>query len=333
MSPRITVIISCYNYAQYLPDAVHSVLRQSLEDWEAIVIDDASSDNTAEVMRAFTDSRIVCVYHKENRGNIVTYNEGIALARGADVVVLSADDQYHPDFFKRTVAMLDDHPEAGMVYTGWEVINDRGLFIRQVAQPHAEDGVYDELPLLVLHCHIAQCAAVVRKRVYQEVGLFVYPRDGDWDMWLRIARKYPIAFIRQSLYRYRRHGDNMSVNFESLTRMEQEYDQIITSLFADTTLPLHVRCLKRKATAFLCWNSAHFRFMRRDWWGGIHMLFKAISLDATVVMHPRRWTGMVSSIMQGISRRSWSWCMRVVGSSAMWPWGLKRICRPVRRIR
>ncbi len=305
MSPKISVIIPCHNYACYLAEAAESVLRQSLEDWEAIVIDDASLDNSADVMRTFTDPRILQVFHKENKGNIATYNEAIEMARGEFVVVLSADDRYHPDFLKRTVAMLDAHPEAGMVYTGWEIVDDRGRYVRRMPSPHLTDGVYDELPLLVLNCHIAQCSAVVRHRVYQEVGLFTLRRAGDWDVWLRIAGKYPIAFVRQSLYQYRRHGQNMSVQPETLILTEMEMEQMFTRFFADPTLPAHVRHLERKSRAMRQWTTARLRLMRRDWAGGVQALCKAITADASVASSPRRWVGLAMTAMQGATGRSW----------------------------
>lgn len=304
--PRISVFIPCHNYAHYLPEAVESVLRQSFADWEAIVIDDASTDATAEVIRAFTDPRIIPIYHSENKGNIATYNEAIALSRGEFVVALSADDLYHPDFFKKTTAMLDAHPEAGMVYTGWEVINTEGHVIRRVySMPHREDGVYDELPHLVLGCHIAQCTAVVRCRVYQDVGGFSLSRAGDWDMWLRIARKYPVAFVRDSLYQYRRHGRNMSVDPDSLRITEAESALILSRLFNDPMLPTHVAALADKALASQQWLFARLRFMRRDWTGGVRAFREAIGSDVSLATSPRRIAGMALAVAQGIIGRGW----------------------------
>ncbi len=306
MPPRISVFIPCYNYAHYLPEAVESVLRQSFPDWEAIAIDDASTDATLEVMHSFTDPRIIRIYHNETKGNIATYNEAIALSRGEFVVALSADDRYHPDFFKKTIAMLDAHPEAGMAYTGWEIIDANGRVIRRVgSMPHREDGVYDDLPHLVLGCYIAQCTVVVRRRVYQEVGAFTLSRAGDWDMWLRIARKYPIAFVREPLYQYRRHGRNMSADPDSLKTTEVESALVLSRLLNDPELPAHVAGLANKALAWQQWWFARLRFMRRDWAGGVRAFREAVGGDVTLATSPRRVAGMALAVAQGIVGRAW----------------------------
>lgn len=307
MSPKVSVIISSYNYARYLREAVESVIRQSLADWEAIIIDDASTDESAQVMQGFTDPRIVKVYHTENMGNIATYNEGLALAHGEFLANLASDDRYHPDFFRNTVAMLEAHPEAGMAYTKWELIDTDGRFVRRVNTiPHRTDGVHDELRHLVLSCYIAHHSVVMRRSVHKAVGGYTLRCVGDWDLWIRIARRYPIAFVNQSLYQYRRHGHNMSVRPETLIMTEQEMELMLAQLFSDPSLPPNIRVLEAKSKAWQQWSAARLRFMRRDWEGGFRALRRAVVGDATVAGHPRRLVGMTLAILQGLSGRAWS---------------------------
>src|SRR4249919_523314 len=95
---RITVLVPCYNYGRFLRDALDSLLQQSLTAWDAVVIDDASTDETPAVLSGYQDPRIRVVRHAVRRGHIETYNEGILLATAELFVILSADDRYKPDF-------------------------------------------------------------------------------------------------------------------------------------------------------------------------------------------------------------------------------------------
>ena len=306
--PRVSISVPCYNYAHYLQDAVQSILNQSFRDWEAITIDDASTDSTWEVMQGFRDPRIVCVRHTQNKGNIVTFNLAIARSSGEYVAILSADDLYRPNFLKRTVEMLEAHPDAGMVYTGWEMVDARGRTIREVtSMPHAQDGVYDELPSLLLGCHIPQCGTLVRRRVLDQVGVYdpTLIRAGDWDLWLRIARRYKVAFVSEALYQYRRHGGNMSVDPGTLLRTEQELNLILERVLSDASLPPEVRATAGRARAYKDWGVARLRFMRKEWRGGTSALLKAVCEDPALVSSPRRVAGMILSAAHGLTGRTW----------------------------
>src|SRR4029453_18350957 len=119
MQPRVTFIVPCYNYAGYVSQAIESLLSQSFQEIEVIAINDASPDNTAEVLAQFADDeRVVIVTHTKNFGNIRTYNEGIAHARGEFVGVMSADDYcLDTEAVARQVAVFDTDPEIGFVYS------------------------------------------------------------------------------------------------------------------------------------------------------------------------------------------------------------------------
>lgn len=97
--PEVSVIIPCYNHGHYLPHAVNSVLAQTFTDWEAIIVDDGSTDNTREVAAQFTDERVRYV-HQENRGLSGARNTGIRAAQGAYLAFLDADDEWEPRFLR-----------------------------------------------------------------------------------------------------------------------------------------------------------------------------------------------------------------------------------------
>ena len=115
--PRITVLVPCHNYGRFLDEALESILAQSFAAWEAVVIDDASTDDTGTVLEQYRDPRIRVVQHSTRQGHVPTYNEGIALANGEFFVILSADDRYKPRFFEQVLACFAAHPEVVLATT------------------------------------------------------------------------------------------------------------------------------------------------------------------------------------------------------------------------
>ena len=116
--PRVSVVIPCYNYGRYLPDAVASALGQVGVDVDVLIVDDASPDGSAEVAGrlAAGDPRITVVRHEVNRGHIQTYNDGLDRTTGEFVVLLSADDLLAPGALSRATALMDCNPSVGFVY-------------------------------------------------------------------------------------------------------------------------------------------------------------------------------------------------------------------------
>jgi glycosyltransferase involved in cell wall biosynthesis len=304
--PRVSVCIPCFNYAHYLPDAVGSVLNQSFQDWEAIVTDDASTDNSWEVIQSFRDRRIISIRHLANRGNIGTYTEAYGRSRGEFIAMLSADDRYLPKFLESAVNMLDRHPEAGMVYTGCEIINAQGKTVRRMTNmPHKADGVYEESRLLLLGCHIAHSSVLIRRSVYEEIGGYdpVMSIAGDWDLWLKTARRYKIAFIQDALYQCRRHGKNMSVSAEALARQEGQIVAIFRRAVEALNPADDLEPVLRKARARHLYSFARWRLIRRDWRGGVSKIREAFQQDPALMASPRLLAGMALAALHGMTGR------------------------------
>ncbi|MGZ4476136.1 MAG: glycosyltransferase family 2 protein, partial [Nocardioides sp.] len=116
--PRVSVVVPCYNYGRYLPDAVGSALDQSGLDVDVLIVDDCSTDDSAAVALRLADAdpRVRLLRHETNRGHIQTYNDGLAAVTGDYVVLLSADDLLTPDSLTRAVALMEAHPRVGLVY-------------------------------------------------------------------------------------------------------------------------------------------------------------------------------------------------------------------------
>jgi glycosyltransferase involved in cell wall biosynthesis len=213
--PRVSFVVACYNYGRFLAQAVDSLLGQSFEAVEVIVIDDASTDDSGRVLERYaTDSRVRVVRHTRNRGHICSYNEGLALARGEFIGVVAADDFcVHPDAVARQVAVFDRHPEVGFVYAAclFADENGHGVWINRPAPVDYVRAGWQEFAGLVFKCDIPHSGTLVRRSCHEEIGFYNprLPHAGDWEMWLRLAARWSVGYIAEPLFAYRIHSTNM----------------------------------------------------------------------------------------------------------------------------
>lgn len=223
---KVSVIIPTYNYASFLGEAVQSVLDQTYTDFEIVIIDDGSTDNTRDVVGNFQDSRIRYIY-QENRGLSAAENAGIKASRGRYIALLGADDIWLPQNLEPKVKLLDTRPEIALVCSdAYYFDSDTGYILGKLWR---EKPFYDwcdpqravKYPLkelLYRGCFIQPMTALVRREAFDEVGLFdeSLKTFDDWDMFARIVRRYPIDVVDSPLVKIRRHGDNMSTSDEKM---------------------------------------------------------------------------------------------------------------------
>ena len=209
--PSVTVVIPCYNYGRYVGTAVKSVLDQPGVDVEVIVIDDASTDGSAEVVRelAAADPRVRAILHSRNLGHIATYNEGLEQANGGYVVLLSADDALTPGSLARATALLEAHPSVGLVYGYYETFVDDPPLVTQKVRNWT---IWSGDDWIERRCrggtsNIIACPEVVmRTSVQRAIGGYdlSLPHSGDFEMWLRAAAVSDIGRVNgppQAYYR------------------------------------------------------------------------------------------------------------------------------------
>ena len=215
---QVSVIIPCYNYAHYLTGCAQSVIDQHGVDLRVLIIDDASTDTSAEVASrlAAVDPRIEVRRHTTNRGHIRTYNEGLAWASGEYTVLLSADDRLTPGALGRAIALLDARPEVGFAY-------GRSLFFRvDDALPRVPTGparweIWPGQDWIARRCAtghscISSPEVVVRSTLYKELGGYRedLPHSGDLEIWMRFAAHHDVGYIAgtgQAFYRV--HASSM----------------------------------------------------------------------------------------------------------------------------
>jgi glycosyltransferase involved in cell wall biosynthesis len=217
--PKVSVVIPTRNRSHFLKAAIQSVLNQTFQDFEVIVVDDASMDRTGEVVQSFTDPRIRYIRHETNKGQGVTRNDGINRASGEDVALLDDDDEWLPEKLEKQVRLLDSSPsKVGLIYTGFYRVEGSSKRIINEAIPHKRGQAFEEL---CLKNWMGTCSTVLIRRVcFEKIGLFdeELASGADYDMWLRISKEFEIDYIREPLVYYTVHGDSISTNHESMVR-------------------------------------------------------------------------------------------------------------------
>lgn len=213
-APRVSFVVPCHNYGRFLGGAIDSLLTQSVSDLEVIVVDDASTDETADVaLRYVTDPRVRLVRHAENVGHLRTYDHGLALARGAYLAILSADDVcLDPEAVARQLAMFELESDVAVVYSGHVIIRPDGTTSTVLPWPVDRiRGSREEFADLMWGNYITHSGTLIRAEVQRELGSYDprLPHTGDWDMWLRAAARHHVGYVARPLYGYRMHGLNM----------------------------------------------------------------------------------------------------------------------------
>jgi glycosyltransferase involved in cell wall biosynthesis len=207
--PKVSVITAAYNHVGFVRQSVESVLNQTYKDFEHIVVDDGSTDGTAEVLRSFGAQ--IKYFRQQNCGTPAAINRGIRESSGEYIAILDSDDVWLPEKLDRQMRCFAQQPEAGMVYSRAYFINRRGEVSNNSETAGRDvgglDGAYEEV--LRDNC-IPVVTAVICRTSFEDVGFFDERLKAlwDWEFWLRLARKRKIVFVPDVVSLYRVHGNN-----------------------------------------------------------------------------------------------------------------------------
>jgi glycosyltransferase involved in cell wall biosynthesis len=220
---RVTVVIATYNRAYILREALESVLAQTFRDFEVVVADDGSTDDTPELIRGFQDPRIRYLRHEQNRGCSAAYNSGIAAASGDLIGFLDSDDIWKPTYLEEQVDFLTRHPEADAVFTDADVsapsthipslISVMRSFPRLLGTDSAAgEYVFDKRQMyicLLEEVPIKPSAVLIRRQLFLRAGTFneTWPSGTDWELFLRFSRTGRFGYINKVLVVQRRTSD------------------------------------------------------------------------------------------------------------------------------
>lgn len=214
--PTVSVIIPTFNRAHYVVEAIESVLAQSYHDFELIIVDDGSTDETAQIIGEYQNR--LQYFYQENQGPSAARNWGIHQATGTFIAFLDSDDLWHKDKLKTQMSLMNQQPEIKICYTN-EIWIRNGVRVnqRKIHQKYSGWIFQRCLPL----CIISPTSALIHREVFDKVGLFDenFIVCEDYDLWLRICSNYTVAFIDQPLITKRGgHSDQLSRKFWGMDR-------------------------------------------------------------------------------------------------------------------
>ena len=211
-TPAVSVVIPAYNQGQYLRGAIKSVLAQTYHDYEIIVVDDGSTDNTAAIAAGFEpDIRYI---YQDNQGLAGARNTGIRQARGEYIALLDSDDLWLPSFLEAMMALAAANPRAAVFYCGLNYIDARGRLLPQSGRikPTPPEEMYHTL---LRANHLVPSATMIKRSVVVEAGLFdiAFRRLQDWELWIRLLRRgHTFIGLDQCLLQYRIHDESLSTD-------------------------------------------------------------------------------------------------------------------------
>jgi L-malate glycosyltransferase len=211
----LTVLMPVYNGERFLKSAIESILSQSFSDFEFLIINDGSTDNSDTIIRSFNDKRITLVSNEKNLGLISSLNKGINLAKGKYIARMDGDDISLPERLSKQIGFLELHPEVSLVATNIQLVdegeNDLGMWAEDV-RTKTEKEIRSLLPYTncIAHPSIVIRTPVAKKFLYDERQI----NNEDWDLWMRLASAgHKLAKINEPLLKYRLHTN--SITFQS----------------------------------------------------------------------------------------------------------------------
>jgi Glycosyl transferase family 2 len=210
-TPRVTVLMSVHNGVPFLAEAVESILGQTMTDFEFLVIDDRSTDGSAEVVEAYGDPRIRVVRNDSNLGLTRSLNIGLAAARGELIARQDADDNSHPERLARQVAFLDAHPEIALVGTQARIIGSRGERRRGVIRkPVTADGIAWEFMFgnPFIHSSVMVRTKVIREMLGGYNEAFITSQD--YELWTRLVAVARATNLKERLMDFRSYSESVS---------------------------------------------------------------------------------------------------------------------------
>ena len=255
---RISVVIPTYNYACFIREAVESVLNQTRQPHEVIVVDDGSTDDTAEVLKPYTDAGRIRYHRQDNAGLCAARNAGLSLATGDAFALLDSDDAWHPKKLEYQTAYLESHPECGLVGTACSSEEP-------VRWPEIGTAPAEALPLQVhpSHTRFAPSSAVFRRSSWEQVGGFDPATGGtsDRDYWIRCATLSSVVRLNAPLTFYRIHSGSMTATkvvamvATELFVIEKAF-RSIPALRSKTLLKRRAYAITHRDAAYTIWRDA-----------------------------------------------------------------------------
>jgi len=257
LPPRVSIIMPAFNAAETIAVSIESVLGQTFDNWELLVINDGSTDHTLDVIRQFDDDRIR-VLSKKNEGVAAARNTGLRQANGEFVAFLDSDDLWLAPKLEKQIALFDRYGgELGLVYTKY-----RG-FTADSVQSFSIDvdtsiGYDNDYHRLLIMDYVPTLTVMIRASLISDIGYFREDLRAaeDWDYWIRIAESFDLKRVNEVMALYRISPNSLSSNQEK--QLSEEWKVISSHVIASTTLP---QCVISMSVIF--WRVKKIRYLVR----------------------------------------------------------------------
>ncbi len=244
MTPSISVVLPCHNAEPYIREAVSSILAQSFSDFELIIVDDGSTDESPALVRQFSDSRIRLVENEVRLGIARTRNRGLDEARGKYIAVLDADDISHPLRLEKQVRFLDRNPDFGMVGSWIQTIDQHSARLPEKWKLGARPAAIPSI--LLFKNYFCHSAVMMRRLAIPSEGYDPGLSIGeDHDLWIKITRRWKARNLPQYLTSYRVHPESTVKRNPALVRESEK------NLFCRACQPLGFTPDARELELFL----------------------------------------------------------------------------------
>lgn len=231
--PKVTVYIPTHNYGRYIDKAIQSVVNQTMTDWELIVIDDGSTDNTKEILEKYNEYPKIRIVEQENKGLNITANIALRLSNGMYIIRLDADDYFDENILLVLSNILDTKPEVGLVYPDYYHINEDGEVLEIVRRKK----IGEEVELLDLPAHGA--CTMIRKeclldlRGYEEE----FSCHDGYGLWLKFIKKYKPYNVNIPLFYYRQHPKSLTKREEEILETRRKIKRKFVDEYEDGGIP------------------------------------------------------------------------------------------------
>ncbi|MCT7964361.1 glycosyltransferase [Laspinema sp. D1] len=280
--PTISVIIPAYNAEKTIQETIESLLNQTFQDFDVIVINDGSTDRTGEIVSNFTDSRIQ-VFSFPNSGAPKSRNVGFSKSSGEYIAFLDADDLWTPDKLEAQLQALQAHPEVGVAYSWSDCIDESSCFLRRGGHITVNGDAYPQL--LMMDILENGSNPLIRRQALLEINGFdeTLPAGQDWDLYLRLALRYHFVTVPRSQVLYRISDQSLSSN---VFKLETGCLQVIENTYHQA--PESLQHLKRYSLGnlykYLTFKALQGNPERRKGAAAIQFLFQAIRYDPALLL-------------------------------------------------
>jgi glycosyltransferase involved in cell wall biosynthesis len=301
--PEISVIMPVLNGEQFIHPAILSVLNQSFKNFELIIIDDGSTDNTAEIVKSYSFDERVKYFYQDNTGLSGARNTGISLSQGDYVAFIDCDDIWYPKKIELQLKSMKKNPKAGLSF-GWiSYIDERDRFIG-----YKEYRIYNNFyENLILGNYVDNGSVpLIKRECFDKIGYFDPTIAGeDWDMWIRIAREYEFVCVNDYLVKYRIYSFSMSKNYKKMI------EGLLTILNREFLYPAFpINNIKRKAYAYRYFYSFGVARNLLEYKDAIKYLFKALSLYPELLLEGEKLNGIFKLLIMSLLPRPLLYALR-----------------------